>query len=647
MVLVRSREGDRSGRRRHPHIEAETLANASIPLHVSAARRPATNKPAFVPARKSAWHNTSNMLDWLSGKPPGDNDSKHPGCTKQSQQALTAAADAHNEPPETPAHLFAVKAFKSALFGTPAPPDFDVPEDEHDRSLRHRSGRDTTLTRVLPAPSPAKGILLTPGTIGVKRKTVSFGALNQLRDAVPEESQTNLAAIKQLETSRDSRLTIQRDVRRSLFRERQTKATTAIRSDSDGKLESQEEEDVGEDLTTDLQHPRSTSGKHWMEAYHRDHNMSKAEMKKLIKYSQMSKDHAARRDREASRLKEKLHKSEDRAKELEEKVRRLEQIPIGRQPAGHTVGESSTGRTSQDPQLTQLQKVSRDALQKAARLERENDTFKNTILRVKEEMAKYESRHKEWVAQRKRKDDRHADQRDALREKIVLQKTQYTELLRQSEERAEREKRSLLKEIDFLRGEVTSASPAKFALPALSAPKIDEPELKNNCHGNTGKGLRTKQLQAQEQTLEGGSSPTILDHHLAKARGRGSKSSIKNDHALPQITAIRHKPRQQSSRPTLITLDPEKPDEADDMPPVSLPANKNPRPAARARKSVRVVKPRPGLNGRSASGLPPDREAAARMRIAQRSAEKQRDTRFFFEEGKENRKPLANRLANV
>ena len=109
--------------------------------------------------------------------------------------------------PETPAPLFAIRAFKSALFGTPAAED----EGEEERTLELKDQKDghqlTTSDSLNPSAwnsketantrkddssttangnaSPTKSILLTPGTASNRRKTVSFGDGVVDNDVVP------------------------------------------------------------------------------------------------------------------------------------------------------------------------------------------------------------------------------------------------------------------------------------------------------------------------------------------------------------------------------------------------------------------------------------------------------------------------------
>ncbi|KAL2038511.1 hypothetical protein N7G274_008850 [Stereocaulon virgatum] len=127
------------------------------------------------------------MLDWFTG-------------SSRLGNAQFAQADEGqsylDDPPDTPAPLFAVRAFKTAIFGTPHPVEREpkrmtqglekvraVTDQGQSEQLEVGNTIDKDITspkRVVARPkldhfsSPAKGILLTPGTAATRRKTVSF-----------------------------------------------------------------------------------------------------------------------------------------------------------------------------------------------------------------------------------------------------------------------------------------------------------------------------------------------------------------------------------------------------------------------------------------------------------------------------------------
>jgi len=80
--------------------------------------------------------------------------------------------------------VFAARALKSAIFGTPAPPDDDTMylNDDGEESSSEIVAANETKRFQCESLSPTKpqGILLTPGTATVRRKTVSFG--NEVKD---------------------------------------------------------------------------------------------------------------------------------------------------------------------------------------------------------------------------------------------------------------------------------------------------------------------------------------------------------------------------------------------------------------------------------------------------------------------------------
>ena len=86
--------------------------------------------------------------------------------------------------PETPAPVFAFRAFKQAIFGTPKVTDTERKPRRRDLDSSRSNSKDAQSPRrpgIQPRnsssalASPAKGILVTPGTAGARRKTVSWG----------------------------------------------------------------------------------------------------------------------------------------------------------------------------------------------------------------------------------------------------------------------------------------------------------------------------------------------------------------------------------------------------------------------------------------------------------------------------------------
>ena len=163
------------------------------------------------------------MLEWLTGATHALRKNQLNLTSIQLSLILTTDdndATTATEPPATPAPLFAVRAFRSALFG--APEEAPLNEAEGVRNGRATAGslaasaenvavpsqdailksaapvprhdlkRMATQQQSLPSPTKPTGILLTPGVGASRRKTVSFGfpaSDGDEEEAVPDGGQ--------------------------------------------------------------------------------------------------------------------------------------------------------------------------------------------------------------------------------------------------------------------------------------------------------------------------------------------------------------------------------------------------------------------------------------------------------------------------
>ena len=280
--------------------------------------------------------------------------------------------------PTTPAHLFAVRAFKTAIFGTPRPveePDRretvkpqHQPEPENSRPASGGQGETNKEQRSrdvgpdnkienqrapdnkanLPL-SPSKGILLTPGTATSKRKTVSFRSSkeferdkNRLHNGLNERGR--VSSDKPFDQVKDGGEVARPTALTRTLLELSTKrpepvvATPcpppsiklAFEKDppqiqvSDGN-ESEADIALAVDHTIDLSQPRSQSGQHWKNEFEEYHKRSNKEMKKVIQYGQNVKSYALKKDYESNKLNEKLQAELSKVAKMETKVSRLAQ----------------------------------------------------------------------------------------------------------------------------------------------------------------------------------------------------------------------------------------------------------------------------------------------------------------------------------
>jgi hypothetical protein len=348
--------------------------------------------------------------------------------------------------------------------------------------------------------SPTKSILITPGTATNRRKTVSFGGLA----LQSEQSMDGLLDASHGKSQRPASVSMNPDaqrasdgLRRSLFpgveKAEINTAQIPVAVNDDGgpstslaMVHSMEETESTADVTIDLKQPRSRSGQHWKQEYQRDHDKSKVEMRKLIRYSQIAKSYAVKKDAEAMSSGEKLKRSESRLAEMESRIseiaaklrdsqehekgctndqdqlmndlaaqmaqalkykQRAEKYKLAIQeqnlvassdsdyhdkPAGsrgryarsHQIKPKVDSRTLEELESLRseagvLQIAVQTAESKAEQLNRENLQLKSSILRVKEEMKKYEGRHNAWEERRKRRDAKAAAQKQVIREQML------------------------------------------------------------------------------------------------------------------------------------------------------------------------------------------------------------------------------------
>ncbi|KAJ5665082.1 Spindle-body formation-associated protein [Penicillium maclennaniae] len=454
------------------------------------------------------------MLDWMKG-----NEGK--------------AADASKvlEPPETPAPVFAMRAFKSALFGTPAVEEEEKRVSQPRPSIHQRSQSDTTHpipiekteapkldpdpdTIFNPSGSPTKSILVTPGTIANRRKTVSFGEgvvdNEGKRDARVTKTPSNPAGnitTQWMSGSADgkprSKLTqTLLDARDNASKnsESPTKSVTSSRSDTKIVARSQSKDEV-EDITLNLDEPRSESGKYWKTEFDAYRVRTNREIKKLIHYRSVAKSYARKKDSESLRLADKLREEEEKVVEMERQVSRLASAIVGEgsQAGKEELIQDLTKQTTlalqvvkgdviettestkeeqhsdnsfelrkaqqelkqanaqieemkrRSSDLTTLQNLAQSSEKKAQDLEKENHSLKQTLARVKQEMSRYEGRRKEKETKLKQREAKLEARIQEYRDRLKTTSQEH----RASEEalRAnfEEERRRMQNQIDLLR----------------------------------------------------------------------------------------------------------------------------------------------------------------------------------------------------
>ena len=238
--------------------------------------------------------------------------------------------DTQIEQPDTPAPVFAVRALKTALFGTPAPRERTLTKEK----AQQQSGN---LMNAQGGASPTKlpGILLTPGTATTRRKRVSFGhgvkegaaeakpPTGGVSDESPDEFPSprkdgNTGGGNTISRPKTRLTQAMENARKN--RGQRTQGAEGDANEGDDWEEVDEESDVDTDVTVDLNEPHSRSGRYWKSEFETYHADAKAEMEKLVKYKQLAKSYAKKKDEEALELNERLKQEQQRVKQMEKRV---------------------------------------------------------------------------------------------------------------------------------------------------------------------------------------------------------------------------------------------------------------------------------------------------------------------------------------
>ena len=258
------------------------------------------------------------------------------------------------EPPDTPAPVFAVRAFKHALFGTPQPPEKRVPRAEEIRSEKRVEQRDESpqsdadekdekaaqrkrlrkRARTNPESSPIKpaSILMTPGTANAatRRKTVSFGAqvvdnegkktAFNTRSGIPSNCPGKFPSPWTPKTDH-AEPRVHTELTEKLLSARSVSSESVPRATSPEKPRAKDDTDI----TSDVLDPRSESGRYWKAQYTEYAEKSERHVKKLVAKQQLAKNYAKKKDEEARNLATTLsaerRQHKGREKELEAQMK--------------------------------------------------------------------------------------------------------------------------------------------------------------------------------------------------------------------------------------------------------------------------------------------------------------------------------------
>ncbi|KAJ5908415.1 hypothetical protein N7495_001097 [Penicillium taxi] len=400
---------------------------------------------------------------------PADSTIDKCNCTISKDQVL--------EPPETPAPVFALRAFKSVLFGTPADE-----ESGKSASQSNKASQPSGKINTFPIPikkqepvktepdqmnlsgSPSKSILVTPGTTSHRRKTVSFGESVVDNEGKREDFSSNLVKtppnasgnITAQWTSLSSDGKPQSKLTQTLMAARDN-ALKNSESDANPVASAQLEANI-EDDTLNLSNPRSESGQYWKTEYENYRLRTNQEIKKLIQYRSVAKNFARKKDSEASRLAGKLKEEEKKVADLERQVADLKRQAI--RPAS-----TNSGDLEKDNETL---KQENDALrQEKDTIKQENHTLKQTMARVKQEMSRYDGRRKEKENKLKQREVKLEERIQDYRERLKISTQEH----RQSEEALRKnfddERHRMQNRLDLLKDMLKENAPVTDRVPIL------------------------------------------------------------------------------------------------------------------------------------------------------------------------------------
>ena len=278
------------------------------------------------------------MLHWLAGKP--HESTEDPDTT------------GYIEEPQTPAPVFAVRAFKHLVYGTPGTEKPKAPRRHSNtengrnnqatrpRMTRPRRTNDAATLGCLvvvvasePTHSPTMGFLLSPGSAGGKRKTVTFPdnvidneEKRPTKTGLPEDCPGKFPSpwaksATGAEHTEDS-------TKRSGGRSKLTEALEQARDENTSKrrvrLGKSDKPEDDLDGTADLAEPVSNSGKYWKREYDIYRERTTAEVKKLVAKQKLAKNYARDKDDECLELTDELKQERKKVDRLQRRTEDLE-----------------------------------------------------------------------------------------------------------------------------------------------------------------------------------------------------------------------------------------------------------------------------------------------------------------------------------
>ncbi|KAI1765607.1 spindle pole body formation-associated protein-domain-containing protein [Hypoxylon sp. FL1150] len=237
------------------------------------------------------------------------------------------------EAPDTPAPVFAARAFKNALFGAPnasETPAVVVKTDQRKETSKNTSNDTQPKDMFSPIKqSPTKqpaSILLTPGTGTARRKRVSFN--HDVKAGSNPDSSPLASARMRKRTTLQKALDKTRRIAKSekspekLPEKEPEKAKEQLPPNpAEGESEGEWEDDMcNHDMTVDLNEPHSESGKYWKSEFMKYREDAMADIERMVKFKALAKSYAKKKDAEALELAQALKDEKAKVTKMEQEV---------------------------------------------------------------------------------------------------------------------------------------------------------------------------------------------------------------------------------------------------------------------------------------------------------------------------------------
>jgi hypothetical protein len=361
------------------------------------------------------------------------------------------------DPPQTPGPVFALRAFKSAVFGTPAGEDDTVvgqrivSKDQPESTMQNsKAATSQEADRQKPSEkqnlssenqlslSPTKSILMTPGTTSNRRKTVSFGGtvhhdeLKKDNRLATDEATTFpapgsvssqwISGQGSANSKPRSKLTQSLlDAREHRTEELPRQVEPARSGKSPSREPSLDAVDASladkKDGTVNLDDPQSQSGQYWKAEFDSYRKRTDIEIRKLVQYRSATRSYARKKDAEAMRLKLRLENEEKKVVEMERHVTGLasDMVSNGGEGDKEKLVRDLTRQTALAVQYKHKVDTLRKTLQRHGVVgTKEEQTESDRFLKDKEEI--YRLQFDLEQANKKLKERSHGDELEKLRE---------------------------------------------------------------------------------------------------------------------------------------------------------------------------------------------------------------------------------------